>query len=416
MNYTEKESPQSIITTITITDADNVNMDSASVVISDNYKVDEDVLSFADQNGITGNWDAMTGTMKLTGSSTKANYETALKNVKYSNTSNNPDIATRTVSFVVNDGELNSNTGTGMITVTSVDDPPVVSFHFSPFTINEDQALTLKLKDVYAFISDPDNSFSQLNIKYSDAGNNLTFKETNDSSLIITPKSDWFGLDTIKVTVSDGNKSTSGSIALNVLSVNDLPVFSNLPDTLRISGNETVTLNLADIVSDVETPVNQLTFEFTSMSDSLMYNFNAQNEMLSLTANTKYNGVTTLQIKVTDKDGGVTETSVKVRVENTLTGIESLAAQIPNDYELYQNYPNPFNPSTNIRFQIKEPNFITLKIFNILGKEIATLVNEKKSPGTYEVKFNAGNLPSGIYFYKLSAGDFTDTRRLLLLK
>jgi len=89
---------------------------------------------------------------------------------------------------------------------------------------------------------------------------------------------------------------------------------------------------------------------------------------------------------------------------------------IPIKYELYQNYPNPFNPATNIKYQIAKSGFVTLKIYDILGKEIQTLVSEKQSAGEYLVIFNGDGLPSGVYLYKLDAGDFKQTRKLILLK
>jgi hypothetical protein len=90
---------------------------------------------------------------------------------------------------------------------------------------------------------------------------------------------------------------------------------------------------------------------------------------------------------------------------------------IPDKFSLSQNYPNPFNPSTNIRYQIPKNSFVILKVYNILGKEIATLVNEKLSPGEYESTFDGGNLPSGVYFYSLySDGVRIDTKKLVMLK
>lgn len=92
------------------------------------------------------------------------------------------------------------------------------------------------------------------------------------------------------------------------------------------------------------------------------------------------------------------------------------ATSIPVQYSLSQNYPNPFNPTTKINFQLPAGNFVSLKIYDALGKEVATLVNEKKDAGSYSVEFNANNFSSGIYFYRLNAGEFTETKRMLLLK
>jgi len=86
------------------------------------------------------------------------------------------------------------------------------------------------------------------------------------------------------------------------------------------------------------------------------------------------------------------------------------------DFALKQNYPNPFNPSTIVEYNIQEAGLVSLKVFDVLGKEVATLVNEEKAVGTHNVTFNAGNLPSGIYFYRINAGKFTSTKKMMLAK
>ena len=87
-----------------------------------------------------------------------------------------------------------------------------------------------------------------------------------------------------------------------------------------------------------------------------------------------------------------------------------------NGFRLHQNYPNPFNPKTNIRFRIAEFGFVSLKVFDVLGNEIATLVNEDKPAGEYEITFDATGLTSGIYFCKLQAGDYNQTKKMIDLK
>jgi len=89
---------------------------------------------------------------------------------------------------------------------------------------------------------------------------------------------------------------------------------------------------------------------------------------------------------------------------------------LPNKYELMQNYPNPFNPSTTIKYQIPHNSLVTLKIYNILGQEITTLVNEIENRGVYSVQFNANKFASGTYFYRLQAGSLVETKKMLLLK
>jgi photosystem II stability/assembly factor-like uncharacterized protein len=88
----------------------------------------------------------------------------------------------------------------------------------------------------------------------------------------------------------------------------------------------------------------------------------------------------------------------------------------PAQFKLEQNYPNPFNPTTHFEFRIADFGFVCLKIYDILGKEVATLVNEEKTVGNYEVEFDAANLSSGVYFYRLTAGKFSAARKMLLIK
>ena len=85
-------------------------------------------------------------------------------------------------------------------------------------------------------------------------------------------------------------------------------------------------------------------------------------------------------------------------------------------FELQQNYPNPFNPSTNIQYAISSMQFVTLKVYDILGREVATLFNEEKPAGIYDVEFNGTQLSSGTYFYQLKAGSFIETKKMTLLK
>ncbi len=97
-------------------------------------------------------------------------------------------------------------------------------------------------------------------------------------------------------------------------------------------------------------------------------------------------------------------------------GVNQISSTIPEEYKLYQNYPNPFNPNTKIRFAISDLRFTILKIYDILGKEVGTLVNENLSAGSYEVNWNAEDFESGVYFYRLESGDYVEIRKMLFIK
>jgi hypothetical protein len=104
------------------------------------------------------------------------------------------------------------------------------------------------------------------------------------------------------------------------------------------------------------------------------------------------------------------------RTSDGTTSVEEPIAGHPATFSLHQNYPNPFNPATNIKFQIPISSFVTLRVFDLLGREVATLVNEEMRPGSYERTFDASGLSSGIYFYRLRAGSFVETKKLVVLK
>jgi PKD repeat protein len=122
-------------------------------------------------------------------------------------------------------------------------------------------------------------------------------------------------------------------------------------------------------------------------------------------------------IRITNVDDGlVMDESDDVFIIDTPTGIEELGNGLPTEFDLSQNYPNPFNPVTAIKYQIPKASLVSIKVYDLIGREIAVLVNEVKQPGVYRVSFSTENLASGVYFYKLTAGDFSSVKKMNLLK
>lgn len=162
-------------------------------------------------------------------------------------------------------------------------------------------------------------------------------------------------------------------------------VFHKMPIVIKVSFSSG-----SDSLIRVMNDVNNQTFSFNFNRQPTSLTFDPNNDILLKTA--------TLSI-----------------------GVNNISNVVPDKFEMYQNYPNPFNPSTSIKFQIKDTRFVTLKVYDILGKEISTLVNEKLQPGIYEIPFSINQVTgnqtaSGIYFYKIEAGDFTKGKRMVLLK
>lgn len=118
---------------------------------------------------------------------------------------------------------------------------------------------------------------------------------------------------------------------------------------------------------------------------------------------------------------GTDSNSIWKRSFSELIPVQNITTQITSSFALEQNYPNPFNPMTKIKFDIKQEyrskeSVVKLIVYDILGKEVATLVNENLQPGTYEVSFNGSNLTSGVYFYKLTTGDFIAVKKMIMIK
>jgi hypothetical protein len=115
------------------------------------------------------------------------------------------------------------------------------------------------------------------------------------------------------------------------------------------------------------------------------------------------------------KSGAIYVAQLQV-AKNTATAVEPINSAIPVTFELLQNYPNPFNPTTNIEFRVSSLGLVSLKIFDVLGREVAMLVNEMRPAGAYSVRWDASSFPSGVYFYRLRSGDFVQTKKLVLAK
>jgi len=116
-----------------------------------------------------------------------------------------------------------------------------------------------------------------------------------------------------------------------------------------------------------------------------------------------------------DDDNGAGSGSAYIYFNNVVF-IEEEQMNLPVNTMLLGNYPNPFNPSTKFSYSIIQSGLVKLKVYDVLGTEIETLVNEEKPVGTYELTWNAEGLPSGVYFYRLQAGNFVETKKMVLLK
>jgi len=198
----------------------------------------------------------------------------------------------------------------------------------------------------------------------------------------------------------DGNTSTQTSSNHSYTQANTYTYTLTITDNQGATGQTSGQI----IVSDAS---NQ--YVTVQPSSGTISPGGSQTITLTLDAQSINEGTYTGQVNISTNGGNI---SIPI---DYLVDVEKLP-EVPTEFRLSQNYPNPFNPSTSIEFSIPKTTNVSLKIYDLLGKEVTTLLDEKKSTGTYKVNFNASNLASGIYVYRLETDEFIDTKKLLLLK
>ncbi|ULP70924.1 DUF4347 domain-containing protein [Nodularia sphaerocarpa] len=313
---------------ITVSDVDSANLASATVRITSGFVSAQDILSFTNQNGITGNYNNSTGVLTLTGAATVANYQTALRSITYTNSSDNPNTTTRTIGFSVNDGTDTSTQGTRNVTITAVNDAPVVNTTSTALSYIEnattiiDPAITVSDVDsanlasatvriTSGFVSAQDilsftnqngitgnynNSTGVLTLtgaatvaNYQTALRSITYTNSSDNPNTTTR--------TIGFSVNDGtDTSTQGTRNVTITAVNDAPVVNTTSTALSYIENATTIIDPAITVTDVDSPnlasaTVRITSGFVSAQDILSFtnqngitgNYNNSTGVLTLT-------------------------------------------------------------------------------------------------------------------------------------
>ncbi|MEH2284126.1 MAG: cadherin-like domain-containing protein, partial [Nostoc sp.] len=325
--YTENATT-AIDSGITVSDADSLNLASATISITSGFISDQDTLTFTNQNGITGSYNTITGVLTLTGSSSVANYQTALSSITYTNSSDNPNLTPRSVSFIVNDGSNDSTAFTRNINITAVNDAPVGTATNSTLAYTEnattaiDSGITVSdvdspnlasatvsitngfasTQDILAFSNQNgitgsyDSSTGVLTLtgsstvaNYQTALRSVTYTNSNDNPSL-TPR-------TISFVVNDGAaNSTAVTRNINITAVNDAPVGTATNSALAYTENATTAIDSGITVSDLDSPnlasaTVTISSGFASAQDTLAFtnqngitgSYNSSTGVLTLT-------------------------------------------------------------------------------------------------------------------------------------
>lgn len=328
-----------------------------------------------------------------------------------SGTPGNADVGDTTVTVFVEDSKGDSAKQNYTLTVSNVNDGPVISA-LPAFSFNEDESLIIPISDWYSWVEDIDNPDEDLTYEVIE-GNHLSVQQTTESFTLSAP-GDWYGLDTLTLAVSDGELADSSDFVVEVHSLNDVPLLIDLPDTVKFKNTESYIMEMWLHVQDIETPVEEMSWTFDVSVTAIQYQFNDATGELTLQA-PGYLGVATFYCTVEDDSLAAAVDSFYVKVTG-VSSIEDLQNIVPERYVLDQNYPNPFNPETSIRFGLPVAGEVRIEVYNALGERIAVVYQGKKPAGYHEVFFDAGHLPSGVYFYRIQANSFTQVKKMILMK
>ena len=216
--------------------------------------------------------------------------------------------------------------------------------------------------------------------------------------------------------------TSSDTLQVVVRAVNDAPVIDGLPDEMILHPDEPAEIALWDYVADAETPDSLLQYDLSVSDDALTLNFNESTGTLMLQAS-NLNDVADVFITVRDDSNTAVRDTVQVKIETT-TGVTSNENNIPAAFALLQNYPNPVvrgvqssaGTATMFRFALPQAADVKLEVYTLAGQRVATVLNERRKSGFHQVGFQARNLSSGVYFYRLTAGNFRAMRKLLVVR
>ena len=306
--------------------------------------------------------------------------------------------------------------------------PPSFSEQMPTISLDEDDSLTMPLNWWYQYVSDNRCPDSSLVFQFS-SGRFVSATIQNSNCLFKSDSLNWFGQDTLVLTVKDkSNLTASANVFAFVNPINDTPTISGLPDSIVFGSDSSVCINLWDFCEDAETPDSLLDFSFCAEynfpieEDSLQWDYNDQRGSLCISATSlKFKGKFDFMIKVADDKGAVAIDTINVRV-TTATGIDQIPDNSIASYRLFQNYPNPFNLETEIGFALPQRTQVTIEIYNIRGKLIRQLKQQSTMErGVHKIIWNGRDdtgipVSSGFYLYRIKSGPFTDLRKMLLVK
>lgn len=312
--------------------------------------------------------------------------------------------------FKFNTGTPSSYAQAGSVVVTAANAAPTLTVSSASTTVNENQAVALTLTG-----TDPGDVLTYSYTVSPAITVNVPTLNATTGAFAWTPNYSQSGVYTFTFKVTDqGLLSATQTATVTVVNVNRAPYF-----TSTLPANVVVPVHIAP------NPV-YYRFQYAATDDDgqpLAYSFLSSAANMSITADGAFSWAPTVDqsgksfvvtVQVTDGLLTVSTTQV-ITASSTITDVEDIGS-VPTDFNLMQNYPNPFNPTTTIRFALPKESSVRLTVFNILGQEVASLVQGTMTAGFHKVDFDASKLTSGMYIYRIEAGNFVSVKKMVLMK
>ena len=261
--------------------------------------------------------------------------------------------------------------------------------------------------------SDPDNDGISVTATLDEINGVATIN--NSTTVFFAPDSNFYGSGSFRYVISDGNGGMDTAVVtVTVNSVNDAPQIVGLPGQVDMNTNDSTKLKMQDYAQDVDTPYEGLTWTFSTSGPEISYNYNSSTDTLTIYS-TSATGDYYLYATLTDDSSASDKDTILVRVSD-VSAVEQLTTLLPKEFVVEQNYPNPFNPSTTLRFGLPEAASVRVEVYNVTGQRVASMEQGALTAGFHTVQFKAGRLPSGMYYYKITAGTHTAVKKMILVK
>ena len=367
--------------------------------------------------GFTANWNHSTdATSYKIDVSTSSDFSTLITDY------NNKDVGSDTTAIVssltpgttyyyrVRGSTINNTSGNSNSIMVSTENlaiplapvaKEVTNITTTSFTANWNSSLGAAY---YSLDVSTDEAFSNILSDYNDKNVGLVTM-LNVSGL--TPSTNYY----YRIRASNSGGTSPNSNTISVITALAAPVAIAATNITQsgFTANWNAETNVTNYWLDVST-------DSTFSSFIANYNNKDAGNATSMTVTSLSPNITYYYRVSASNNNGSSPYSNTITVTTTLTGVDEILSGLPSKYDVYQNYPNPFNPSTVIKYEVPQNSFVNINVYDILGNKISTLVNQEKPAGRYELKFDASNLPSGIYFYIIRAGSFSQTKKMMLMK